>query len=110
MLCSNKIELFKNKIFSRRIIEFVLNFENIIIWISVNYCNVRKEILCSGSTLLVDYDQEMIYYKGQCLVENTSSMLDKMIECSLQPKSFISKVKSNIKLKLKNLKGAENKG
>lgn len=40
----------------------------------------------------MDYDQESIYYKSSCLYENLNTMLDKILECALQPKTFISKV------------------
>ena len=54
--------------------------------------NQRKEILATGSFFTVEYDQETIYYKASSLYENLDQMLDKIIECSLQPKTFISKV------------------
>ena len=57
----------------------------------------RKEILGSGSFLAADYDQESLYYKSCCLNENLTPMLDKILECSLQPKTFITKVKGLFK-------------
>lgn len=53
---------------------------------TINYGMIQM----SGGYMIMDYDQERTFYKGQCLEYDTIDMFQMMVDVALEPRSVLA--------------------
>jgi len=53
---------------------------------TINYCMIQM----SGGNMTMDYDQERIYFKGQCIEYDVIDMFQMMVDIALEPRSTLA--------------------